>query len=291
MLHFASVPRRACLSFRRNTCVETAAKARRMANSRFEYVKDYELPDPLLPGCWIVVRVDGKGFTRFSELHGFVKPNDKQALDLMDECAKGVLAEFPDVRLGYGESDEYSFIIHKAAQLYGRRSSKITSLLTSCFTALYVRHWQTFFPDKPLQATPMFDGRAVCYPSDTALRDYLAWRQTDTHINNQYNTCFWALVQQGGCSPAAAQEALKGTDAAAKNELLYSRFGINYNELPEQFKKGSVVLRQKQDVVAKEAGADGGAPVVRSRSVASVLHCDIIRDKPFWKEHAHLLAP
>jgi tRNA(His) 5'-end guanylyltransferase len=25
---------------------------------------------------------------RFSDLHGFEKPNDKRALDLMDECAK-----------------------------------------------------------------------------------------------------------------------------------------------------------------------------------------------------------
>jgi hypothetical protein len=34
-----------------------------------------------------VVRVDGKGFTKFAELHGFEKPNDKRALDLMDACA------------------------------------------------------------------------------------------------------------------------------------------------------------------------------------------------------------
>ena len=35
-----------------------------MANSRFEYVRDFELPDALLPHCWIVVRIDGKGFTK-----------------------------------------------------------------------------------------------------------------------------------------------------------------------------------------------------------------------------------
>lgn len=35
-----------------------------MANSKYEYVKQYELDDRLLPGCWIVVRVDGKGFTK-----------------------------------------------------------------------------------------------------------------------------------------------------------------------------------------------------------------------------------
>ncbi len=35
----------------------------------------------------------------------------------------------------------------------------------------------------------------------------------------------------------------KGTFAADKNELLFSRFKINYNDEPEMFKKGSVVFR------------------------------------------------
>lgn len=65
-----------------------------------------------------------------------------------------------------------------------RRSSKLLSLVVSLFTAAYVRLWGSFF-DTPLQSTPSFDGRCVLYPTDAALRDYLAWRQVDTHINNQ----------------------------------------------------------------------------------------------------------
>jgi hypothetical protein len=36
-----------------------------MANSKYEYVKKFELDDSLLPGCWIVIRLDGKGFTKW----------------------------------------------------------------------------------------------------------------------------------------------------------------------------------------------------------------------------------
>lgn len=258
-----------------------------MANSKYEYVKQYELDDRLLPGCWIVVRVDGKGFTKFSEQHGFEKPNDKRALDLMDECAKEVMNQFPDVRLAYGESDEYSFVICKSTEMYGRRSSKIVSLLVSCFTATYVARWSSFFPDTPLAATPMFDGRAVCYPTDATLRDYLSWRQADTHINNQYNTCFWALVGAGR-SPQEAQAELKGTNAAAKNELLFAQFGINYAHLPEQFKKGSLVVRRRVAVEVKRR--DDGSPVVRERTLPVVLWTDIIRDD-FWNENPELLLP
>jgi tRNA(His) guanylyltransferase len=44
---------------------------------------------------------------------------------------------------------------------------------------------------------PAFDARCVCYPDIAILRDYLAWRQVDCHINNLYNTCFWTLVKSG----------------------------------------------------------------------------------------------
>lgn len=36
-----------------------------MANSKFEYVKQFEQPDSLLPNTWIVVRLDGRGFTKY----------------------------------------------------------------------------------------------------------------------------------------------------------------------------------------------------------------------------------
>lgn len=81
-----------------------------------------------------------------------------------------VLNEFPDVRLAYGESDEYSFVLGRSTDMYGRRASKIVSLLVSCFTANYVAKWAAFLPDTPLRSTPMFDGRAVCYPLDSNLR-------------------------------------------------------------------------------------------------------------------------
>ncbi|MEW5300981.1 MAG: hypothetical protein WDW36_003867 [Sanguina aurantia] len=255
-----------------------------MANSKYEYVKGYELDDKLLPGCWIVVRLDGKGFTKFTDLHAFEKPNDKPALDLMDAAATEVMREFPDVRIAFGESDEYSFVFHPGTEIYGRRSSKLVSLVTSCFTANYVRKWATFLPHTAMRITPMFDGRAVCYPNTQTMRDYLAWRQADAHVNNQYNTCFWALVKDGQ-TPAEAQLTLKGTLTEFKNELLFSRFGINYSKISEQFKKGSTVIRQK---VSTQKVLEDGTVVERSKKALVVLHVDIIRDE-FWRQNPDLV--
>lgn len=256
-----------------------------MANSKYEYVKQYEQDLSLLPGCYIVVRVDGKGFTKFSELHGFAKPNDKPALDLMDRSAKEVMLEFPDIRIAYGTSDECSFVLHHSTTLYGRRSSKLVSVITSCFAANYVRWWDDIMGGRKLLATPTFDGRAVCYPSAATLRDYLSWRQADCHINNQYNTPYWELVK-GGAAPAEAQATLAGSDAGFKNELLFSRFGINYNELPEQFRKGSVLVRRRERSVVKHR--PDGTPVERDRPSVAVLHTDIIGDR-FWEDNPDIL--
>ncbi len=35
-----------------------------MAKSRFEYVKQFETFDSVLPNCFILVRIDGKGFSK-----------------------------------------------------------------------------------------------------------------------------------------------------------------------------------------------------------------------------------
>lgn len=44
---------------------------------------------------------------RFSDEHEFSKPNDLRALRLMDHAAQNLMEEYPDIVLGFGESDEY----------------------------------------------------------------------------------------------------------------------------------------------------------------------------------------
>lgn len=146
-----------------------------MANSQYEYVKKYEADDRLLPGCWIVIRLDGRGFTkcvatllwcldhclraRFSDAHGFDKPNDLRGLNLMNAAAmvrpptpqpaatahlaaQEVMHGFPDVRIAYGESDEYSFVLHKHTTLFG---APLTDLSNTSTAALHRSSQQQTF--------------------------------------------------------------------------------------------------------------------------------------------------
>ncbi|KAF8377211.1 hypothetical protein HHK36_030584 [Tetracentron sinense] len=249
-----------------------------------EYVKSFQFENKLMPSTWIVVRIDGCHFHRFSEVHEFEKPNDEQALNLMNSCAVAMLEEFVDIVFSYGVSDEYSFVLKKTTQFCHRRASDMVSLIVSFFSSMYVRKWKDFFPQKELKYPPSFDGRAVCYPSSEILRDYLAWRQVDCHINNQYNTCFWMLVKSGK-TKSEAQDTLKGTQAREKNELLIQQFGINYHMLPAMFRQGSSVFRKKEGKTAMDKGGD---PVERSQVKVIVDHCNIIETR-FWDEHPSIL--
>ncbi|KAG5997021.1 Glucose-responsive transcription factor [Claviceps spartinae] len=278
-----------------------------MANSKFEYVRNFEQTDSLLPNTWIVVRIDGRAFTKMCAKYGFEKPNDRRALDLMNAAAKAVVIDLPETVIAYGVSDEYSFVFHKSCNLFERRASKLVSTIVSTFTANYVYSWGTYFPDTPLSfPLPTFDGRAVCYPSVQNLRDYLSWRQVDCHINNLYNTTFWLLIQLGGLDNKEAERTLAGTLAADKNEILFSRFNINYNNEPEIFKKGSVIFRDYELVDAEPHAValemdDLAEPVQQSKSQAErdrkkrakarvvVSHMDIIKDE-FWNRRPWILS-
>ncbi|CAO1623543.1 unnamed protein product [Sympodiomycopsis kandeliae] len=272
-----------------------------MAGSRFAYVRDFELPDPVLPGVYMVVRIDGKGFHKFSEAHNFVKPNDVNALELMNRSALYVCEQLRgEVTLAFGESDEYSFLLKKSCRLYNRRSSKILTYIVSLFTSSYVFNWSKFLPNTDLKYPPTFDGRIILYPTTDNIRDYFSWRQADTHINNLYNTIFWALVQDGHKSEREAHAILKGSVSSEKNEMLFSKFGINYSKLPAVFRKGTTIawVQDEDELIdvgkaTAEKLADHDVPhssSPRKREQKSkvsgrfqILHVDII-GKEFWSD-------
>lgn len=264
-----------------------------MANSRFEYVKEFEKENYLLPETYIVVRVDGRGFHRFSDHYGFKKPNDDRALGVINDAAMAIVKTMPDVMMAYGDSDEYSFLLKKDCQLFERREAKLVSTFASTFTAYYIQLWSKHFDNKPLDMSrlPTFDARCVLYPTIKSVRDYFSWRQADCHINNLYNTTFWNLVL-GGLTPQQAEEELRGSASSDKHEILFSKFSINYNNEPEIYKKGTIIVREMEgEEVPKEPLTQRQMQrlMKKNKMWISQLHVDIIKDT-FWNDRPWLLS-
>lgn len=76
-----------------------------------------------------------------------------------------------------------------------------------------------------------------------------------------------------------AQERLKGTFSADKNELLFQEFGINYNNEPLYFRKGTTLLRKS---VTDENG--------KTRKAVVPYVEDIIGER-FWRENPEIMGP
>ncbi|KAG7273530.1 hypothetical protein CRUP_009879 [Coryphaenoides rupestris] len=263
-------------------CVKTWV--RHMAKSKFEYVRQFETDDTCLRNCYIVVRLDGRNFHKFSEKHSFAKPNDNRSLGLMTRSAQSVMEELDDVVIAYGQSDEFSFVFKRTSNWFKRRASKLMTHVASQFSSSYVFYWKEYFAEQPLLYPPGFDGRVVLYPSNRNLRDYLSWRQADCHVNNLYNTAFWTLIQKGGLTTVQADERLKGTLAAEKNEILFSEFGVNYNSETLLLRKGTVLIWEKLPNEEEEKEVT----TTRARKRVCPHHCDLIGDQ-FWEEHPDIL--
>ncbi|KAM6546374.1 hypothetical protein CsatB_027110 [Cannabis sativa] len=245
-----------------------------MANSKYEYVKSFEVEDEVMFPNLIVVRVDGRDFRRFSEIHEFVKPNDEVALNLMNSCAVSVTEEFPDIVFSYGYSDEYSFALKKTTRFYQRRASKIQSLVVSFLTSVYVTKWKEFFHDKELRYPPSFRARVLsekAYGCDVTVHGF----SFTGHINNQHATCFHELVKHGK-TEKEAQQYLKESGKKEKHDLLFEQFGINYEKLPVM----------TEDIVKYN---ESGAPVKRLRRKTSTVHSKNIVGKSFWNLYPKLL--
>jgi tRNA(His) guanylyltransferase len=126
------------------------------------------------------------------------------------------------------------------------------------------------------------------------------------------------MIQKGGLDTTAAEAELQGTVSSDKNEILFSRYGINYNNEPELFRKGSVVFREyelentekihgnesksvKQNLelepsteVPEEAAVlskTQGEKMRKARAKARVVveHVDIHKDE-FWAKRPWILS-
>lgn len=261
-----------------------------MAGSRYAYVRDFELGDAALPHTYLVVRIDGRGFHRFSHAHGFAKPNDAPALELMNEAARAVLREFKGhITLAFGESDEYRYVVaraHVASSSTAHRRSTRGGRASLCRTLCRFSRAPTCSTGRRTCACHCrrlrrLTGGSSCTPAPRRCATTLhGARQTvrrtahPAHINNLYNTTFWALVLQGGQTEREAHDTLKGTYSKDKHEILFSRFGINYDKLPALFRKGTTLVYAPVATPGRPAKA-------KPKTELRTLHVDLIQDA-FW---------
>ncbi len=182
----------------------------------------------VLPGLYIVARLDGRSFTRLTkETHQFETPFDVRFRDCMVETTKHLMDCGFRVLYGYTESDEISLLLHPDDRSFGRKTRKLNSILAGEASAKL---------SLSLGAIACFDCRLSQLPHLDLVTDYFRWRHEDAHRNALNAHCYWTLRKSGKNAQQATQ-ALVGASVAQKNELLFQH-GINFNDVPDWQKRG-----------------------------------------------------
>lgn len=183
----------------------------------------------VLPGMHIVVRLDGRGFTRLTkEVLPFEVPFDARFRDMMVGTVQHLMQCGFHVVYGYTQSDEISLLLHLDEDAFNRKERKLLSLLSGEASACF---------SLQLGALAVFDSRISQLPNAALVADYFAWRNEDAARNALNAHCYWAL-RKAGSGPDAAATHLSRMETADKNELLFQH-GINFNDLPLWQKRGT----------------------------------------------------
>lgn len=182
----------------------------------------------VLPGIYMVARIDGRGFTKLTkEKVPFEIPFDIRFRDYMIETVKHLMNCGFKIIYGYTQSDEISLLLDLNDNLFSRKIRKLNSVLAGEASAKF---------STLLGSIGAFDCRISELPNKELVVDYFRWRNEDAFRNSLNAHCYWLLRKQN-YSKTDATKSLLNKSIAEKNELLFQS-GINFNDLPIWQKRG-----------------------------------------------------
>lgn len=224
-------------------------------------MKDYESisKSKLMKRCPVMVRIDGKAHHTFT--HGFQRPYDEVYMRSIQETAKYLCEHIQGVILSYQQSDEITLVLvdYKTINVspyfdyeVQKLCSIIASMTTMAFNKIFRDNVNTYYAccreygwltdeiqglcDVYFDAVDrgaMFDCRVFNIPKDEVTNN-IYWRQLDATRNSIQ------MVGQANFSHAELQN--KTCDMI--QDMLMIKCGINWNDMPVEFKRGSCCIKQ-----------------------------------------------
>ncbi|MCL2319565.1 MAG: hypothetical protein FWC45_05735 [Treponema sp.] len=226
----------------------------------------------VLPGIYIVARIDGRNFTTLTKEKGkFEAPFDVRLRDLMVETTKHLMNCGFKVIYGYTESDEISLLFDLNIDLFGRKIRKYNSILAGEASAKF----SLLFGD-----IGVFDCRICQLPNERTVIDYFRWRNEDAHRNALNAHCYWMLRKEN-YDKKAATKYIEHKTVAEKNEMLFLH-GINFNDLPNWQKRGIGLYWVKNDKI-------GYNPMQKNEIKAERNVIEINFDLPMREEYSNFI--
>jgi tRNA(His) guanylyltransferase len=191
----------------------------------------------LLPLIPIVARMDGKAFHTFTA--GLKRPYDERLSRLMVATTKYLVQE-TNAKVGYTQSDEISLVWYSdeidTENFFDAKLLKMNSILASMTTAYFNRHMPNYLPEKA-ERLPLFDARVYNVPTDWEATNYLIWREMDATRNS---------ISMAAQSMFSHNE-LQNKSSSMMQEMMFQTHGVNWNDYPSFFKRGTYLARRKSE--------------------------------------------
>lgn len=185
---------------------------------------------PLLPIC---ARIDGKRFSKWTA--SLERPFDRRLSQLMVDVTIRLVADTGAV-IGYTQSDEINLVLYsddrKRQVFLDGRVQKLTSILASMTTAYFNAGAREVLPERA-DDPALFDCRCWALPTREEAVNALLWRERDASKNS-------LSMAARHHYPHAQLEHKK---APQLHELLHQA-GVNWNDYPPFFKRGTFVRRE-----------------------------------------------
>jgi tRNA(His) 5'-end guanylyltransferase len=247
----------------------------------------------------VVVRLDGKSFSRLTKRLKLDKPFDVRFLTAMADTMVSVASKVQGCVVGYTQSDEISLVLINYRSLdaepyFGNRVLKIASITASMATAHFNRRLVQLMPNSLVSsfvdhedAEAYFDSRPFAVPTAVEAMNALIWRQQDCVRNSILSAAYYEIGKVKGRK--TTQKMMHGLDTSKLQELLFHEVGINWStHYSPELKRGTVTYRKLIEVETPNGKAvrhkwvTEGAPVFQSeegqRWLLSLL--DVVPGKP-----------
>lgn len=197
----------------------------------------------IVPWAWIVLRMDGVGFSKLTERLGLQKPFDLAFANIMTFVSEALLTRFGGLYV-YHQSDEISLLLKPESTLYDRELEKLVSTSAGLASA----HFATQLHD--LTEWPFFDCRVCVLPTRQDVLDYFSWRQSDSIRNALNSYAFWIMVEEmssGKSNLAARRSAAKFLErmSVADKRFVCSQNDLDFDAVPAWQRNGTGIHWQE----------------------------------------------
>lgn len=188
----------------------------------------------LIPNLPIVVRLDGKSFSKYTSR--LERPYDLKLIELMQNTCKHLMKISHNIKVAYQQSDEITLIIsndYDNPVEYSGRVQKLCSILAAECSVYFATH--AYILENALHDHPVFDCRIFNVPDWVEASNAVLWREQDATKNS---------IQLAGQSNFSHKE-MQGLKNNQVQEKLLLEKNINWNDYPASFKRGSYIKREK----------------------------------------------